>query len=132
MKNRGMTIIEALFAIVLISIALGAIAPSLTSYKRINDQTELRTGGVSAAQQVLDGLRRQTFENWPHSGATATIQTGLADYQTKVTYASPLLGPCADDAADCPTDPSTRYITVEVKHDNKVVYEVETVYTRFD
>ena len=132
MKNRGMTIIEALFAIVLISIALGSIAPSLTSYKRINDRTELRTGGVSAAQQVLDGLRRQAFENWPHSGATVDVQTGLATYQAKVTYASPLLGPCADDATDCPTDPSTRYITVEVKHDNNVVYEVETVYTRFD
>ena len=125
MKNDGLSIIEAVMAIAILAIALASIVPAMTSYTSINSKQEVRTGAAIAAQQALDNLRQKKFDAWPESGSTQEIGADTNTYEVKMSY-------CAKGTSDCHTTDTARHVRLEVGHNDKLVYEVQTVYTRFD
>jgi type II secretory pathway pseudopilin PulG len=123
MNRQGLSIVEALVAVAVLAVALAAIVPVFTSFARINTDNELRTGAVAAAQQVMDRLRQQPFGEWPASGSVEVVETGLRTYQVEVTY-------CTEDLAYCQS--GSRHVRLGVGFNDRRVYAVETVYSRFD
>lgn len=125
MNRRGLSIIEALVALALISIALAALAPTFTSFSNTNRQSELRGGAIAVAQQILDTLRQQRFSEWPANGEIQTISSPLGDFEVQFSY-------CQAGSANCFASLNTRHIRLVIRRHERVIYEVETVYTRFD
>lgn len=125
MRRDGLSIIEAVIAVSLLAIALTSILPAMTNFSRINTQQEVKTGAVVAAQQVLDRLRQADFDTWPQNGETQTVEVNAATYDVNISY-------CSAGSSDCYSTTFARHVNLEVEHHDKTVYEVETVYTRFD
>lgn len=122
LRTAGITLIETIVALAVIGIALAAIVPAFTNYARVNTNSDLRTGAITAGQQVMESLRQRTFANWPASGEIETVDAGSRDYQVTVNY-------CLEGAADCLSEGQMRHVRLEVRNGDKVYYELETIYT---
>lgn len=121
-RASGLTLIEAIIALAILGIALAAIIPAFTNYARVNTNSELRTGAISAGQQVMESLRQRTFANWPENGATEIASSGDRDYEVGISY-------CVEGDADCLSRGQMRHVKLEVRHGGTVRYELETIYT---
>ena len=121
MRARGFGILEVLIAIAILAVALLAIIPVFTSYLQVNTMSEMRTQAVELAQQHLEALRLQDPSGLPMSGEDTTtyVQDGRS-FTVRTAY--------CQDAGVCNT--TTRHITVKVERGGKVLYEVETVFTK--
>jgi type II secretory pathway pseudopilin PulG len=128
MKRAGLTIIEALVALSIMGIALAFLAPSFVGYSKVNTDSEIRGEAVAAAQQVLDTLRRKDFNTWPTSGTAENFNASSRTYSSKITYCTPIATP----SSSCYSTASTRHVKVEVTYNEKIVYQVETVFTDFE
>lgn len=122
MNERGLTLIEALVALAILGIAAVAIMPAFMTQLDSNRRSETRSGAVTASQQVLEGLRLADPASLPTTGAGApqTVTVGDRTYEVTTFY-------CLQ-AALC--DARSRHLRVEVSHDGRVVYDVETVFTQ--
>lgn len=125
MKRQGLGIIEALIAIAIVGIALAALAPVFTSFSNTNRESERRGAAVAVAQQLLDSMRQQRFSQWPTNGEVRTIQTSLGEFEVEFQY-------CTGEPPDCFSSLNTRQVRIFIRQDERMIYEVETVYTRFD
>lgn len=121
-NRRGFGIIEAVVALVLLGVILASLIPAMTHYMRINTAGELRTGAVAAAQQELDALR--ALETWPASGSQRSVAVGNAVYTATLSYQQYC------DADGCHA--GARRVHMEVTHDGRSLYQVETVFTQLD
>lgn len=121
-RTSGLTLIEAVIALAVLGIALAAIIPAFTNYVRVNTNSEVRTGAISAGQQALESLRQRTFANWPESGSTEITSSGDRDYEVAISY-------CFQGELDCLSEGQMRHVKLEVRHGGKVRYELETIYT---
>ncbi|MDD2941415.1 MAG: type II secretion system protein [bacterium] len=121
--EKGFTLLEVLSAICLLGLLMAVMAPAFVSQMRFNTESQYRTEAIAAAQQVLDGYRRQDPVTLPANGTLAPveIEMGARRYLVTTTF-------CAE-AAYCPTN-NTRQITVQVTRGGRQYYEVSTVYTR--
>jgi type II secretory pathway pseudopilin PulG len=124
-KNTGLTIIEALIAIVILGIALATIIPSLTAYTKVNTDSEKKGETVAVVQHVMDNLRQKQFTDWPTNGSSYDIASGGRTYKAKISW-------CAKGPTNCYTSDSARHVKVEVIYNEKTIYTVETVYTTFN
>lgn len=124
MKASGFSLIEALVALVILGITLAAIVPGFIGYLNVNNNQEVRSQAVIAAQQVLEGLRVQDPTNMPASGSSSvqTISAGGRTFTYVVTY--------RQDPASCVT--SCRFVRVEISYQGGVVYAAETAYTQLN
>jgi type II secretory pathway pseudopilin PulG len=125
MNRQGLSIVEALIAIAIVGIALAALAPVFTSFSTTNRESERRGAAVAVSQQILDAMRQQRFSQWPINGEVRTIQTSLGEFEVEYQY-------CTGEPPDCFSSPNTRQVRLIIRHNERIVYEVETVYTRFD
>lgn len=122
LRAVGITLIETIVALAVIGIALAAIVPAFTNYARVNNNSDLRTGAITAGQQVMESLRQRTFANWPENGTTETIDAGSRNYQVTINF-------CLAGAGGCLSEGQMRHIRLEVRNGDKVYYELETIYT---
>lgn len=124
--RKGLTIIEALVAIVILAIAMAALIPVFTRNAQINTRMELRSGAVSAAQYVLDDLRISQRSDWNGAWPTSeSVSAGSRTYDVAIDV-------CRAGETGCLTTLDAKHIRLEVSHGGTTYYEVETVFTRFD
>jgi type IV pilus modification protein PilV len=122
MNHRGFTLIEVMIAMAILGIGLAAMAPLFLYHLQINNRSELQSGAVAVAQQVLDTLRLQNPLTLPSSGSTTpqNIVMGGRTYQATTTF-------CAITTY---CNAGSRHIQVEVKFRGKTLYTTDTVYTQ--
>lgn len=122
MNSRGFTLLEVLVSLTLLGIAGAAIVPALHSYSRFNRSMEIKSGALQAAQVILDEMRFQNPSTMRASGedAAVTVDIGRERYAVSVAY-------CLRNQY-CSS--SSRHLKILVRHSEKVVYDVETVYTQ--
>lgn len=123
--RRGLTMVEALIAILILAVAMASLIPVFTRNARINTQMELRSGAVSAAQLVLDDLRISQRSDWNGTWPTSkSVSAGSRTYDVGIDVCT--------TGADCLTTLDAKHIRLEVSNGGTTYYEVETVFTRFD
>lgn len=119
--RAGFTIIEVLAALSIFGVIAVFLAPIFSSHFRHNTRSELRSGAVAAAQQILDEYRQQMISSLPTGGSEdRNVTVGGRQFAATVTFCT--------RAEYCALS-STRHIKVQVKQNTDQLYEVETVYT---
>lgn len=121
-RRSGVGLTEAIVALALFAVVLTALLPGFTNQYRANTTNELRTGAVAVAQQQLDNLRAAS--TWPATGTVDTVTTGTATYEAVLRYERFCEG------ATC--YPGARHVIMEVRHNGRALYRVETVFTMLD
>jgi hypothetical protein len=108
----------------LLSIAIVAIIGGFNIMLDANSRNEVRSAAVSAAEQVLEALRRVDPETLPTSGSSAAQQFQIDNrsYEVVTWYCR--------NAALCQT--KSRHLEIEVAHDGQRIHTVETVFTKFE
>lgn len=119
-RMRGFTLVEALVGVAILGIVMAGIVPVFMNYMRVNSQSDVKSGAVTAAVTVLDGLRQTPLAVWPTSGTVQTQSGGDRSYDVTVLY-------CTSSMTYC--GPDTRQVEVVVRFRGKVYYSAETVYT---
>jgi prepilin-type N-terminal cleavage/methylation domain-containing protein len=122
MNERGFTLLEALISLAILGIVLVALVPTFQTFLNANTLSEERSNAVAAAQRVMEVLRHQDPASLPSSGSSAiqAVSVGEHEYEVVTHY--------CQESKYCGTD--IRHIVVEVSFAAKVVYTVETVFTR--
>lgn len=122
MSCRGLTIVEAMFALALLGIAATALMSAIMVQVETNNQNEIRASAVTAAEQVLESLRLIDPSAMPKtgSGAPTLVEVGGLEFETVTRY-------CTEPAI-CTV--GTRHLIVEVHFEGETLYDVETVYTQ--
>lgn len=135
-SQAGFSLIETLVALVILGVALTSIVPVFVNYASVNRSTEVRGEAVSAAEQVMDGLRQRSFNDWKafansaHNGGVQ-VATGKADDDSDNgrTYV-PVIEWCGDDLDLCDDDEEQqRHVRVTMFLDGEEKYSVTTVFT---
>jgi prepilin-type N-terminal cleavage/methylation domain-containing protein len=121
-RNRGFTLVEAVFALAILGITIAALLPAFIDFLDINSLSEERSNAVAAAQQVMEELRQIDPGSLPNSGSSAvqTVTVGNHEYEVTAHY-------CRTSSYCSATG---RHIVLEVDYGGKTIYTVETVYTR--
>lgn len=120
--QSGFSLVEAVVALVVLAVILAALLPAFTRNMQANTDSEKRTAAVAIAQQEIDNLRATS--NWPSSGSTKDVDSGQGTYETVLTYERYCRGATCFDGA--------RLVSVEVRFNDRSLYEVETVFTLLD
>ncbi len=123
----GLTLVEALIAISILTILLAAVVPAFVQALRINTDSEERSQAVAAAQTVLDSLRAEPPADWPAYSAggdppVQQIEVGGRTFDVTVRHQE-----YCDASGDC--FDNAREIDLEVSFRDQVRYRVSTVYT---
>ncbi len=121
-KQRGLTLIEALVALAILGVAAVAIMPAFLTQVDANRRSEPRAGAVTAAQQVVEQLRLGDPSSLPSSGTSApeSVLVGGLSYDVRTQF-------CVRPEF---CDARSRHVIVEVWLDGRRLYDVETVYTQ--
>lgn len=120
--TKGVTLIEAVVAVAILTIVLAGVIPAFVNYLSVNTSSEVRTGAVAVAQQLLDDLR--AVGSWPPSGTVVSVTTGRRTYSATLTHSQFCDGGRCFDGA--------RRVRVEVSHAGRTYYQVETVFTQLE
>lgn len=121
-RERGFSLLEAMAALGILSLATIGILPAFIVQLRANTRSEIRSGAVRAVQQALEELRLEDPVTLPDSGSTPPQLILVGDHEYAVVTSF-----CLRDEF-CGT--SSRHIEVEVSYEGRRVYAVETVYTQ--
>ena len=120
-SNKGLTLMEAMAAMVIVTVLIVAIIPALISFTHINQKSEWRSSAVDVAELLLERYRTQdigvTLPTTANS-QTETVSMGGFDYETTTLFCQTI--------SYC--DSETTHIRVEVSYRNEKLYEVETVF----
>ena len=123
-RTAGFSLIEALVALALLSIALGGIIPVFVSYSAINLQSEVRSNAVFAAEKALDELRATPFSSWSSAGGATTISAvenvGGRNYTVTSVWSS-------YGGLD-----NSREVTTAVVYKGKEYFQATTVFTELE
>lgn len=125
-RREGLTLVEALIAISILTILLATVLPAFTNALRINTGSEVRSQAVAAAQTVMDSLRAEPPADWPAYAAgdppVRQVEVGARTFDVTIRYQTY----CDDDGA---CFDNAREIDLEVSFRDQVRYRVSTVYT---
>ena len=118
----GFTLVECLIAVAILGVALTSLMPSFLDFMDANSHSESRSDAVAAAQQIMESLRRQDPAGWPSTGSSTAevVEINNREFEVVKTY-------CLSSQY-CGS--ASRHIVVEVSFGGKVLYSVESVYTR--
>ena len=124
MKTDGFTLVEALLALALIGLVMVAMLPAFVTYFDSNTRNEERTGGIEAAQYVIETVRRVDPATLPTSGSSSpqVVPVGTRNYEVVTHY-------CVD-ASYCTAN--ARHLVVEVRLGGQEIFTAETVYTQLE
>ena len=73
--QQGFGLAEAVVSLVILGVVLAALLPAFANNIAIDTTTDLRTGAIAVAQEVLDELRAES-QAWPATGSSQTVDTG--------------------------------------------------------
>jgi len=120
-KQQGLTLLEVLVALAILTVALVAIIPAFVSFLRVNTGSEVGTQAANVAQTFFEQYRLQDPASMPTSG-TDTKQMAYQGrtFQVDTSY-------CVQPSY-CGT--GSRDIQVTVSYANHPVFRAETVYTQ--
>jgi prepilin-type N-terminal cleavage/methylation domain-containing protein len=123
LSSKGFSILETLVSLAIFSIGTLAVAQAFTSQLAFNNRSELRSGAINAAQQVLDELRVIDPTTLPTSGTSTpqNIVIGGKTYVVTIAY--------CQATSHCSSS-TVRDLKVTVQHKNTTIYNVETVYAQ--
>lgn len=118
----GFTLTEAVLAIAIVGIVLAAMLPAFLTYSDTNTLSEERSGAVAAAQQTMESWRQLDPTTLVTTGAAPVgiVEVGNREYEVISRFCT--------EPTYCDSD--TRHILVEVRYGGRVVYTVESVFTR--
>lgn len=122
MSCRGFTLVESLVAMAIIGLIAVAIVPAFLTQLDSNARSEVRTGSIAAAQQILEDLRIPDPGTLPPAGAAGPVAVVVGDHVFDVVVHYCLTESYCDDAS--------RHLKVEVFHKGRKTYDAETVYTQ--
>jgi type II secretory pathway pseudopilin PulG len=122
-SSDGFSMLEVLFSVGLFSVIAALMTSSFITLQKRNRENELRTGAISAAQQVLDIIRSPNTD-------PATLPTSGSVVQPIVTIGGP---PYEVTLQYCPagtfcSSSTMRHIRATVRFRNQVKYVVDTVF----
>ena len=128
----GFSLIEAAVSLLVLFAMLSGLIPAFLTSRLNTVNNSIKTGAIALSQQILDELRQDPdIETWPNSGTLTMLPSGESietlnyedrSYNADLTYCS--------DTDKC--NEKTRQISLEIRHNNNIVYTIETVYTRFE
>lgn len=120
--RSGFSLVEAIVALAFLAVVLSALVPAFAVNMQTNSVNEIRTGAIAVAQQEVDNLR--ALDPWPASPIVRNVTTGNGTFQSRLTY-QPYCngGTCYAGARD---------VIVEVSHNGRLYYRVQTVFTALD
>ena len=122
-RSQGFSLVEALIGLAILGIVMAAIIPAFMSYLRVNTQSDIKSGAVTAAESVLDNLRETSLDGWPASGSVLTTSGGDRQFQVTLIYCTSALPYCSGNA---------RHLEVVARYQGKVYYDAQTVYTKLN
>jgi type II secretion system protein I len=125
--SRGLTLVETLVALALLSVMALSILPAFTSHTDTNTRSEARSDAVVLAQRQLETLRSRELATMPASTATETTDLTASGRSYEVTTHF-----CLDAQFCPPQSPGSRHLTVEVRYRGQRIYDAATVYTELD
>lgn len=122
MTQKGFTLVEALISLAILGIVLAGLVPAFTHYARLNTDSELRSSAVAVAQQVMEELRQLELSRWPDSEETWSLDMGDRNFEVLIEH----------DDWDDDGESSAKEVYLQVSHNDRMLYEVETVYTQLN
>jgi len=122
MNSKGFTLLESLISLGILSITLVTMIPAFQTLMDANSVSEERSNALAAAQVVIESLRHEDPASLPKDGASTlqAVAVGNHEFEVETHF-------CAETTY-CGTD--SRHILIEVSFAGKVVYKIETVFTR--
>lgn len=121
MRREGLTLLEVLVALAVLTIGLVAVVPSFTGFLHVNTGSEVMTDAANVAQTLFEGYRLEDPTTMPTSGTTtSTVTYQGRTFQVATTY-------CVQSTY-CGS--GSRDIQVAVSYENNEVFRAETVYTQ--
>lgn len=137
-NQAGFSIIEMLVALVILGVALTSILPVFINYATVNRNTEIRAEAVSAAEEVMDGLRQRSFNQWAAFERTMErdgVEVVKGDpnddtdngrtYQVAMEWCNqPVTG-----LSLCDDNGQQRHVRVNICLNSQLQYSVTTVFT---
>ncbi len=121
-RQAGLSLLEALAAVGILAVAVVAVLPAFTTQLRSNERDIQRTAAINAVQQRLETLRMEDPASMPSSGASAPQLVTVGGWQFEVVTRY------CDRPALC--NANSRHVTVVATHEQRQVYDAETIYTR--
>ena len=120
-RTSGFTILEVLVALGLFSISMSVAVSSLVNNLRSNRSTQVRYEAIQAAQTVLDQLRFEDISTL-NTAFQQNVPIGSRTYSVAISY-------CRNPAF-CISD-EIRHITADVSYKSALIYETDTVFSKF-
>ena len=122
MNSKGFTLLESVISLGILSITLVGMLPAFQTFMDANSLSEERSNALAAGQEVIEALRHKDPSSLASSGSSPieAVQVGSHEYEVVTHY-------CLNSSY-CGSD--IRHITVEVSFAGKIVYTIETVFTR--
>jgi Tfp pilus assembly protein PilV len=140
--EQGFGILEASIALTTLGVTLAYAMPLFLYSKMNNSKSEIRTGGMTVAQRILDKTRGTPFADICATGTVVLSSTAAADTcQSGATVGSIRADLSAmgrnytartfhcEVASDCSTNYKT--LRVEVKQNGATIYEMSAGFTNF-
>ncbi len=121
-RQAGLSLLEALAAVGILAVVTVAVLPAFTGQLRSTERNIERTAAINAVQQRLEALRMEDPASMPTTGASAPQLISVGDRQFEVVTRY------CDRPALC--NANSRHVTVVATHEQRQVYDVETIYTR--
>ncbi len=122
MNGKGFTLLESLVTLGILSVTLVTLIPAFQTLMDANSLCEERSNALAAGQEVVEGLRHEDPGSLPTGGASTTqvVEVGNHEYEVEAIFCR--------EMTYCGTD--SRHIVIEVSFAGKIVYTIETVFTR--
>ncbi len=120
-SNRGFTLIEVVIALFIFLTVCASTAPAFMNQAKFNAASETKTVAINLAEKILNHIRKEDITSYPKSGSeTKEYNIGSRKLLSTISF-------CKKNEY-CKT--ASRHITIDIAHNNEIVYSVETVYTQ--
>lgn len=131
-REQGFSLVEAIAALLILTISFAIAGPLFLAQTKSNIKNEIRTGAVSVSQQILDNLRLESSLTLGETNENNIESLGkVYNYTQFVCTDQPTFN--NDRSITCPTTVDVnnpiRYILLQVKYYEETIYTVETIYT---
>ncbi|MCM1981290.1 type IV pilus modification PilV family protein [Lyngbya confervoides] len=130
--RQGFSLVEAMVSLLVLFAVMGGLIPVFMTWRINTVNNTIKTGAIAISQQILDELRQDpNVDAWASSGTVTVMPSGKSiapiSYNSKTYNAS--ITYCAT-AGYC--NARTRHVKLEVSHNAKPIYIIETVFTKFE
>lgn len=129
---KGFSLLEVMVSLLILLAIMGGLLPVFVTYRLTTVNNDVKTGAIAVSQEILDELRQDpTVEDWPDTGTLTETPNGTnisaishsnKNYTAEISY-------CSDDTL---CNDTTRQVTLEINHNDRTIYTIQTVYTQLE